>query len=138
MPGQVWKGAASAQPEHDEPISPAYKADRLGYWDRGLLWSKSTPSQSCTLHVQEDDGSAPRSADNGTCRTIVWDVSAGVELAELPPSGNWNFAAAWSPTNPGVFATASFDGKVPASLLPSIGIAVMSGTNMLGTPTRRR
>ena len=44
-------------------------------------------------------------------RTIVWDVSAGVELAELPPSGNWNFAAAWSPTNPGVFATASFAGK---------------------------
>ena len=42
----------------------------------------------------------------------MWDVSAGVELAELPPSGNWNFAAAWSPTNPGVFATASFDGKV--------------------------
>ena len=57
-------------------------------------------------------------------RTIVWDVSAGVELAELPPSGNWNFAAAWSPTNPGVFATASFDGKarLPHAVMVQRGI----------------
>ncbi len=47
----------------------------------------------------------------------MWDVAAGVELAELPPSGNWNFAAAWSPTNPGVFATASFDGKARSCLV---------------------
>lgn len=48
-------------------------------------------------------------------RTIVWDVSEGEVLAELPPSSNWNFATAWSPTAPGVFATASFDGEVSRS-----------------------
>jgi hypothetical protein len=41
----------------------------------------------------------------------VWDADAGQELLELPRSGGCNFNAAWSPTVPGVFATASFDGK---------------------------
>ena len=67
------------------------------------------------------------------CRTIVWDVSAGVELAELPPSGNWNFAAAWSPTNPGVFATASFDGKVRVSVCLRLSTGIMS--LLVNTPT---
>jgi len=63
-------------------------------------------------------------------RTIVWDVSAGVELAELPPSGNWNFAAAWSPTNPGVFATASFDGKARSRLLSCSSEAVSAARHV--------
>ena len=71
------------------------------------------------------------------CRTIVWDVSAGVELAELPPSGNWNFAAAWSPTNPGVFATASFDGKarsLPAGLVPRDFMPSHKGSVLVNCP----
>ena len=42
----------------------------------------------------------------------MWDAETKQELLELPRSGNWNFNALWSPTNPGVFTTASFDGKV--------------------------
>ena len=45
-------------------------------------------------------------------RTIVWDTVDCEVLAELPQSGNWNFAALWSPRTPGVFVTAGFDGKV--------------------------
>ena len=46
----------------------------------------------------------------------MWDADAGTELLELPRSGGCNFNAAWSPTVPGVFATASFDGKVQPQL----------------------
>lgn len=42
----------------------------------------------------------------------MWDMESKQELLELPRSGGCNFNAAWSPTMPGVFATASFDGKV--------------------------
>lgn len=45
-------------------------------------------------------------------RTIIWDSIDLEVVAELPRSGNWNFAVQWSPRIPGVFATASFDGKV--------------------------
>jgi hypothetical protein len=46
------------------------------------------------------------------CRTIIWDSIDLEVVAELPRSGNWNFAVQWSPRIPGVFATASFDCKV--------------------------
>lgn len=42
----------------------------------------------------------------------MWDTLELEIVAELPRSGNWNFAAQWSPRSPGVFVTASFDGKV--------------------------
>ena len=42
----------------------------------------------------------------------MWDMKAMEEVLELPGSGNWNTSALWSPTVPGVFATATFDGKV--------------------------
>jgi len=45
-------------------------------------------------------------------RTICWDATSGEPLCELPASSNWNFDVQWSPTFPGVFSTASFDGKV--------------------------
>jgi hypothetical protein len=50
----------------------------------------------------------------------VWDADAGTELLELPRSGGCNFNAAWSPTVPGVFATASFDGKVQLRILMTV------------------
>lgn len=51
----------------------------------------------------------------------MWDADAGTELLELPRSGGCNFNAAWSPTVPGVFATASFDGKVqPQTFLDTL------------------
>jgi len=50
----------------------------------------------------------------------VWDTEARQELLELPRSGNWNFNVLWSPTNPGVFTTASFDGKASAPSVQSV------------------
>mmetsp|Transcript_24380 Transcript_24380/g.43410 ORF Transcript_24380/g.43410 Transcript_24380/m.43410 type:complete len:1160 (-) Transcript_24380:43-3522(-) len=45
-------------------------------------------------------------------RTICWDMDSGSIITELPPSSNWNFDLAWSPSTPGIFTTASFDGEV--------------------------
>eukprot|EP00211_Chloroparvula_japonica_P000131 CAMPEP_0119125334 /NCGR_PEP_ID=MMETSP1310-20130426/4646_1 /TAXON_ID=464262 /ORGANISM="Genus nov. species nov., Strain RCC2339" /LENGTH=1095 /DNA_ID=CAMNT_0007115393 /DNA_START=21 /DNA_END=3304 /DNA_ORIENTATION=+ len=45
-------------------------------------------------------------------RTICWDTDSGEPLCELPSSGNWNFDVQWSPTTPGLFSAASFDGRV--------------------------
>lgn len=45
-------------------------------------------------------------------RTICWEVTAADSLCELPPGSNWNFDVQWCPTIPGVFSTASFDGKI--------------------------
>lgn len=41
-------------------------------------------------------------------RTILWDVTTGEMLGEVPGADSWNFDVAWSPTNPGVFATSSY------------------------------
>ncbi|CAG9463141.1 unnamed protein product [Pedinophyceae sp. YPF-701] len=54
-------------------------------------------------------------------RTVCWDVPTGstvCEVAGRPGSGsNYNFCVAWCPTEPGVFATSSFDGRVTLSSL---------------------
>jgi hypothetical protein len=61
----------------------------------------------------------------------VWDADVGTELLELPRSGGCNFNAAWSPTVPGVFATASFDGKVqPQTFLDTLESPCL-GTSLL-------
>ena len=41
-------------------------------------------------------------------RTILWDVTSGEVLGEVPGWDSWNFDVRWSPTNPGVFATSSY------------------------------
>jgi WD40 repeat protein len=45
-------------------------------------------------------------------RTICWDVNSTDVICELPASEHYNFEVQWCSTAPGVFATASFDGKV--------------------------
>ena len=49
-------------------------------------------------------------------RTICWDPLSDTEngevVTELPSAGNWVFDVKWCPRDPGVVATASFDGTV--------------------------
>ncbi|KAG1669386.1 hypothetical protein FOA52_004037 [Chlamydomonas sp. UWO 241] len=52
-------------------------------------------------------------------RTICWDVHSATPLCELPASANWAHDVQWSPTIPGVFSTASFDGHVELHSLAS-------------------
>lgn len=41
-------------------------------------------------------------------RTLLWDVASGEVLGEVPAGDSWDFVVAWSPSNPGVFATSSY------------------------------
>ena len=41
-------------------------------------------------------------------RTILWDVATGETLGEVSAGDSWDFDVAWSPSNPGVFATSSY------------------------------
>eukprot|EP00798_Chlamydomonas_sp_ICE-L_P017882 gene17882-24273_t len=61
-------------------------------------------------------------------RTICWNVHTTEILCELPPNKNWNFDVQWSPTMPGVFSTASFDGHVGVHNIHSCTIGAMVET----------
>lgn len=45
-------------------------------------------------------------------RTILWNTQTGTPFGDYPVVTNWTFQTRWNPTNPNLFATASFDGKL--------------------------
>ncbi|KAH0340088.1 WD40 repeat-like protein, partial [Aureobasidium melanogenum] len=45
-------------------------------------------------------------------RTIAWNPHTGESYGEFPVVKNWTFQTRWNPHNPGLLATASFDGKI--------------------------
>jgi protein transport protein SEC31 len=45
-------------------------------------------------------------------RTICWNSRTGEALGEFPIVTNWTFQTKWNPRQPGLIATASFDGKI--------------------------
>ncbi|KAG9552864.1 WD40 repeat-like protein, partial [Aureobasidium melanogenum] len=45
-------------------------------------------------------------------RTIAWNPHTGESYGEFPVVTNWTFQTRWNPHNPGLLATASFDGKI--------------------------
>ncbi|KAI9298125.1 WD40 repeat-like protein [Neoconidiobolus thromboides FSU 785] len=45
-------------------------------------------------------------------RNICWNPKNGEILGELPQSNNWAFDIQWSPRNPNILSSSSFDGKV--------------------------
>ena len=45
-------------------------------------------------------------------RTVCWNPQTGQAYGEFPVVTNWTFQTRWNPYNPGIIATASFDGKV--------------------------
>lgn len=52
-------------------------------------------------------------------RSICWNPQTCEIVGELPSSSNWSFEVQWSPRNPGMLATASFDGKIGVHSLQS-------------------
>jgi len=69
--------------------------------DRGIL--------SLSWCRQDSDLLASTGKDN---RTILWNPNTGERVGELGHSENWNFDVQWCPANPGLLATASFDGRI--------------------------
>lgn len=45
-------------------------------------------------------------------RTICWNPHSGQAYGDFPVVTNWTFQTEWNPHNPGLLATASFDGKI--------------------------
>ena len=45
-------------------------------------------------------------------RNICWNPQTGEAYGEFPVVTNWTFQTRWNPLNPGLMATASFDGKI--------------------------
>ncbi|EST08137.1 Steroid receptor RNA activator-protein/coat protein complex II, Sec31 [Kalmanozyma brasiliensis GHG001] len=52
-------------------------------------------------------------------RSILWNPQSCEIVGELPSSSNWSFEVQWSPRNPAMLATASFDGKIGVHSLQS-------------------
>lgn len=50
-------------------------------------------------------------------RTLVWNPQTGERYGEFPEVTNWTFLTRFSPHNPGLSATASFDGKIAIQTL---------------------
>ncbi|CAD0093108.1 unnamed protein product [Aureobasidium mustum] len=45
-------------------------------------------------------------------RSIAWNPHTGESYGEFPVVTSWTFQTRWNPHNPGLLATASFDGKI--------------------------
>ena len=52
-------------------------------------------------------------------RNICWNPQTGASYGEFPVVTNWAFQTRWNPHNPGLVATASFDGKVVVQSIQS-------------------
>lgn len=50
-------------------------------------------------------------------RTLLWNPQSGDLLGEFPIATNWTFETRWYDRNPGMFASASFDGKISVQSL---------------------
>ncbi|KAK5136841.1 hypothetical protein LTR08_001763 [Meristemomyces frigidus] len=52
-------------------------------------------------------------------RTICWNPRTGERYGEFAAGSNWAFQSTWNPHNPGLIASASFDGKILISTTQS-------------------
>ena len=52
-------------------------------------------------------------------RNICWNPQTGDRYGEFPVVTNWAFQTKWNPHNPGIIATASFDGKITIQSIQS-------------------
>lgn len=78
-----------------------------------LAWSAQDPS--LLLSCGKDN------------RTICWNARTGEAFGEFPIVTNWTFETQWNPRQPGILATASFDGK--------IGVQTIQNTNQDASQT---
>ncbi|KAL1918417.1 uncharacterized protein VTP21DRAFT_3077 [Calcarisporiella thermophila] len=65
------------------------------------------------------------------CRTICWNTTSGEIIGELPQSANWSFKVDWDQTNPDIFASASFDGKINLHSLQDYSLKDSSPQNQV-------
>ncbi|KAI4146909.1 MAG: hypothetical protein LQ340_005763 [Diploschistes diacapsis] len=81
-------------------------------WD---LRNSNTPEKVTLFSLQDlkasDDLSSYKAMKEDN-RTICWDPQTGQAYGEFPVVTNWTFQTKWNPHNPGLLATASFDGKI--------------------------
>jgi protein transport protein SEC31 len=55
-------------------------------------------------------------------RTICWNSRTGIPLGEFPVVTNWTFQTQWNPRQPGLIATASFDGKIAVQTIQNTNV----------------
>ncbi|TID24407.1 WD40 repeat-like protein [Venturia nashicola] len=65
-------------------------------------------------------------------RTICWNVKTGESFGEYPIVTNWTFQSKWSPRQPGLLATASFDGKIGVQTIQNTNADT---SNVVATPS---
>jgi protein transport protein SEC31 len=115
-------------PEQSTKLATATSNDQeplILLWD---LRNSNAPEQTLRGHEQgilslawnEQDPKLLVSCGKDN-RTICWNVKTGEAFGEYPIVTNWTFQTKWSPRQPGLLATASFDGK--------IGVQTIQNTN---------
>jgi protein transport protein SEC31 len=62
-------------------------------------------------------------------RTIVWNSRTGEQFGEFPVVTNWTFQTKWNPRQPGLIATASFDGKIGIQTIQNTNVDAGSGAS---------
>lgn len=62
------------------------------------------------------------------CKTLCWNPNTGILNGELSNSLKWSFGVNWSPRNPDLFATSSFDGSVSTHHFNTLFIYLISRT----------
>ncbi|CAD7701117.1 unnamed protein product [Ostreobium quekettii] len=87
--------------------SAAPAREFLGH-TKGVLGMSWCPHDSRLLLSCAKDGS-----------TFCWNVPTGEIIGELPGTRDWHLDVQWSPTTPGLFSLASFDGTVGICSLQS-------------------
>jgi protein transport protein SEC31 len=116
-------------PEQSTKLATATSNDQeplILLWD---LRNSNAPEQTLRGHEQgilslawnEQDPKLLVSCGKDN-RTICWNVKTGEAFGEYPIVTNWTFQTKWSPRQPGLLATASFDGK--------IGVQTIQNTNI--------
>jgi protein transport protein SEC31 len=55
-------------------------------------------------------------------RTICWNARSGEAFGEFPVVTNWTFQTSWNPRQPGMIATASFDGKIAVQTVQNANV----------------
>ena len=66
-------------------------------------------------------------------RTLCWNPQTGQALGEFETVTNWTFQTRWSPHNPNLFATASFDGRISVQSLQNINSGTVQEGGSQGT-----
>ncbi|KAI5864224.1 hypothetical protein GGS23DRAFT_488361 [Durotheca rogersii] len=107
-----------------------------------LLWdlrNSNAPERTLQGHEQgvlsvswcQQDGDILISCGKDN-RTLVWNPQTGERYGEFPEVTNWTFLTRFHPHNPGLSATASFDGKITIQTLQNTNPSAVQSTTQSG------